>query len=134
MGVFRSLRPSGPLDRPEEIEGSALEGLIAQHLRAWNVYRGNRNKIYFWRTRSGLEVDFIVYGPDEFWAVEVKNSARIQPKDIRPLRTFKEDFPECRALLLYRGQERLMQQNILCIPCEEFLRQLHPGMSLDAGL
>jgi len=25
-GVFRSLRPRGPLDRPEEIEGAALEG------------------------------------------------------------------------------------------------------------
>ena len=33
-GVFRSLRPKGPLDRPEEMEGQALEGLVAQHLRA----------------------------------------------------------------------------------------------------
>ena len=33
-GVYRSLRPAGPLDRPEEIEGMALEGLVAQHLRA----------------------------------------------------------------------------------------------------
>jgi hypothetical protein len=29
--VFRSLRPRGPLDAPEEIEGMALEGLVAQH-------------------------------------------------------------------------------------------------------
>jgi len=34
-GVFRSLRPRGPLDMPEEMEGQALEGLVAQHLRAW---------------------------------------------------------------------------------------------------
>ena len=40
-GVFRSLRPSGPLDRTEEIEGCALEGLVAQHLIAWNSYRGD---------------------------------------------------------------------------------------------
>src|SRR5438067_13671054 len=37
-GVFRSLRPKGPLDRPEEIDGPALEGLVAQHLRAWLAY------------------------------------------------------------------------------------------------
>ncbi len=37
-GVYRSLRPKGPLDRPEMIEGSALEGLVAQHLRAWIAY------------------------------------------------------------------------------------------------
>ena len=34
-GVFRSLRPAGPLDRPEEIDGHALEGLVYQHLLAW---------------------------------------------------------------------------------------------------
>ncbi len=41
-GVFRSLRPKGPLDRPEEIEGAALEGLVAQHLRAWIAYPPER--------------------------------------------------------------------------------------------
>ncbi len=32
-GIYRSLRAEGPLDRSEEIQGSALEGLVAQHLR-----------------------------------------------------------------------------------------------------
>jgi hypothetical protein len=31
---FKHLRPKGPLDKPEEIEGQALEGLVAQSLRA----------------------------------------------------------------------------------------------------
>ncbi|MEW6280262.1 MAG: AAA family ATPase, partial [Candidatus Eremiobacterota bacterium] len=39
-GVFRSARPSGPLDRPSELAGPALEGLVAQHLRAWNDLGG----------------------------------------------------------------------------------------------
>lgn len=34
VGVFRELRPQGPLDREAELEGPALEGLVAQHLRA----------------------------------------------------------------------------------------------------
>ena len=38
-GVFRWLRPAGPLARPAEIAGAALEGLVAQHLRAWLAYR-----------------------------------------------------------------------------------------------
>jgi len=33
-GVFRSVRPAGPFDRSQEIDGAALEGLVAQHLRA----------------------------------------------------------------------------------------------------
>lgn len=31
-GVFRSVRPAGPLDAPQEVEGGALEGLVVQHL------------------------------------------------------------------------------------------------------
>ncbi|MEX2393222.1 MAG: ATP-binding protein, partial [Actinomycetota bacterium] len=40
-GVFRALRPRGPLDRPEEIAGAALEGLVAQLLSAWIDYSGS---------------------------------------------------------------------------------------------
>ncbi|MFV9646280.1 MAG: DUF4143 domain-containing protein, partial [Desulfobacterales bacterium] len=65
-GVFRVLRPSGPLDSPNEIDGPALEGLVVQHLRAWISYRGGSDKLYFWRTKSGVEVDLVVYGPDTF--------------------------------------------------------------------
>ncbi|MFH1259609.1 MAG: AAA family ATPase [Elusimicrobiota bacterium] len=126
-GVYRSIRPAGQLDRPEEIEGLALEGLIAQQLLAWNSYRGERNKLYFWRTSSGTEVDFVVYGEDVFWAIEVKNTSRIRPEDLRSLRSFKTDYPESSAYLLYRGKERLMKEGILCLPCEEFLLQLDPG-------
>lgn len=129
-GVFRSLRPRGPLDRPEEIGGAALEGLVAQHLRAWISYSGSRFELFFWRTRAGSEVDFVVYGPDGFWALEVKNTRQVRPGDLRSLRSFKEDFPESEALLLYRGEERLRKGEILCLPVEEFLRELRPGREL----
>ena len=59
-GVFRSLGPCGPLDAPEEIDGIALESLVAQHLRALCQLRPGGAQLSFWRTRSGLEVDFIV--------------------------------------------------------------------------
>jgi len=39
-GVFRAIRPRGPLDVAEEVEGPALETLLLQQLRALNDYRG----------------------------------------------------------------------------------------------
>ncbi|MBN2344790.1 MAG: DUF4143 domain-containing protein, partial [Candidatus Aminicenantes bacterium] len=129
-GVFQSLRPRGPLDRAQEIAGAALEGLVAQHLRAWIAYSAGRNDLYFWRTRSGVEVDFVVYGDAGFWAIEVKNSARISDNDLRPLRFFMEDFPDCRPIFLYRGQERQKRHGVLCLPCDDFLRRLQPDMPL----
>jgi predicted AAA+ superfamily ATPase len=132
-GVFRSLRPRGPLDRPHEVEGAALEGLVAQHLRAWIAYSGQRFELRTWRTRSGTEVDFVVYGPEGFWAIEVQNSKQVRPEDVRSLRAFRDDYPESRALLLYRGEERLRKNDVLCLPVEEFLRDLVPGRDLVAG-
>jgi len=124
VGVYRSLRPRGPLDKPEEVEGAALEGLVAQHLLAWNAYHGEKNSLYYWRTRAGSEVDFVLYGSGKFWAIEVKNSKKISDADLRPLRTFKEDYPECKTFFLYRGSERLLKYGIQCMPCEEFLKEL----------
>lgn len=125
-GVYRSLRPAGPLDRPEEIEGASLEGLVAQHLMAWCSYRGEKNTVYFWRTAAGSEVDFIVYGPEVFWAIEVKNTAKIRPEDLRSLRSFTSEYPQSKAVLLYRGKERMQVGGILCLPCDAFFRALDP--------
>ncbi|OEU82053.1 MAG: ATPase [Desulfobacterales bacterium S5133MH4] len=132
-GVYRSLRPKGPLDRPEEIDGHALEGLVAQHLRAWIAYSKGDFSLHFWRTRSGVEVDFVVYGSEGLFAMEVKNSARIHPQDLRPLKAFKQDYPESKVYLLYRGKERLVKGDILCVPCGEFLEELRPGTEVDNG-
>ena len=90
-GVFRSLRPRGSLDRREEIDGAALEGLVAQHLRAWLAYSGERSKLFYWRTQAGTEIDFVVYGDDGLWAIETKNAARIDRKQLRGLRSFCVD-------------------------------------------
>jgi predicted AAA+ superfamily ATPase len=129
-GVFRALRPQGALDKVEEIEGAALEGLVAQHLKAWNDYGSQPHTFGFWRTRSGVEVDFIIYGPKGFWAIEVKNAKRVFPKDTKPLEAFLTDYPMAKGLLLYRGTEYLQIKNVLCIPCEDFLKQLKPNQEI----
>lgn len=131
-GVFRSLRPAGPLDRPSEAEGPALEGLVAQHLRAWIDYGRQNVDLFFWRTRGGAEVDFIVYGEDGFVAIEVKNTSRVRNGDLRSLKTFATDYPEAEPILLYRGHEALVRSGIRCLPVEQFLRSLLPGTSLPA--
>ncbi|MBI4690158.1 MAG: ATP-binding protein [Nitrospirae bacterium] len=106
-GIYGSLRPSGPLDRPEEKSGAALEGLVAQHLRAYIDYRKPGCRLSYWRTSAGSEVDFIVYGPDLFWAIEVKNSSTLHPHDLRSLKTFGQDYPQAKRVLVYRGKEKL---------------------------
>lgn len=126
-GVFRSLRPTGPLDAPEQAAGPALEGLVHQHLRAGNAYGGDKHTLSYWRTRAGNEVDFVVYGEKESAAIEVKSSPRIRPGDYSGLNSFGEDYPKARRLLLYRGKDRFEHQGITVLPCQEFLAALGPG-------
>lgn len=129
VGVYRSLRPCGPLDAPQEIEGLALETLVAQHLRAFCQLRRRGESLSFWRTRAGLEVDFIVYGPDLFWAIEVKRSARIDSRDLSAMRAFGCDYPEARRWFLSLCPDPLLIDGIHCEPIETWLRQLNPSCS-----
>jgi predicted AAA+ superfamily ATPase len=130
-GVFQVLRPKGPLDRPQEIDGAALEGLIAQHLIAWCDYSREQASVYFWRTRSDLEVDFVIYGEKSFYAIEVKNAKKVSSQDLKGLQAFLGDYPEAKALLLYRGNERLKMGDILCLPVAEFLKNLTPNQAIS---
>jgi len=133
-GVFRSLRPSGPLDRPEEIAGAALEGLVFQHLRQWCAWRaGAAHTVSYWRTRTGLEVDFVVYGPEQFLAIEVKHSGTVRARDLASLRAFREAYPEATPLLLYRGSEPLEIDGIRCVPVDQWLRAVRPDRLLSGG-
>ena len=77
-------------------------------------------KIYYWRTRSGVEADFVVYGPLGLWVVEVKNAVRVDFPDLKPLLSFLEDYPSAKAIFLYRGEETFRQNDVLVMPCEHF--------------
>ena len=130
-GVFRSLRPAGPFDRPAEIAGPALEGLVAQHLRAWLSYSKSGAKLHFWRTRGGAEVDFVLYGTPGLWAFDVMSANLVRPADLRGLTAFGDEYPEARRILLYRGEHRLVRRGILCLPVELFLLALNPARGLE---
>lgn len=129
-GVYYSLRPQNFYDQASEKDGAALEGLVAQHLKAWVDAQLATHQLHFWRTSSNVEVDFIVTGPSTFLAIEVKNGPVVHPSDIRGLETFIQDYPEATPILLYRGKHRFKERGILCYPLEEFLLQIHPDQPL----
>jgi predicted AAA+ superfamily ATPase len=130
-GVFRAIRPAGPLDKPQEIDGMALETLVMQHLVAWTALSGGNYKLHYWRTKSGTEVDFVLYGNDGLWAIEVKNTKKLNGKDFTGLKAFRDDYPSANCLMVYRGKEKLKIHDIFCYPCIDFLKELIPGKPLQ---
>lgn len=124
VGVFRALRPMGPLDRPEEAEGAAYESLLFQELLAENDYGDLGYALSYWRTSQDQEVDFILYGPRGIRAFEVKRTARLSRGDFSGLKAFLEDYPMAKAHMVYGGERRMSEGEIDVIPMEEFLRSL----------
>jgi len=124
VGVYRQLRPRGPLDSPREIEGTALETLVLQELRAISEYSGLDYGFYYWKTAAGAEVDIVAYGPKGLLAMEIKRTARVASRDAGGLTLFKRDYPEATCLLLYGGDRRLHWPDVDVWPVEEALQRL----------
>ncbi len=124
VGVFRTIRPMGPLDRIEEVEGPALETLILQQLLAYNDYFNLGYTVHFWRTSHGVEVDFVLYGPKGIIAFEIKRSRSLSFKDYRPLEAFCQDYPGAKGYVLFGGQREEYHNGIEAIPLEKALLQL----------
>ena len=126
VGIYRAIRPRGILDSSDGIEGWALEGLVAQHLRTWVLTQKEPHSFSFWRTETRLEVDFIIYGPRGFWAIEVKRSPNLGPDDIRGLTAFKEEYPEAKCLIVAFTKHRENYRGFPIIPVEDFLLGISP--------
>lgn len=125
VGVYQQLRPKGILDRPEEIGGFALETLFLQSLLAIIDYHNMDLEVFYWRTTSGTEVDFIVYGEQNLLAFEVKHTKSITPKLIKGLKKFQNDYPMCKSYLIYQGQEtQYLADSITALPFVHALKEL----------
>lgn len=130
VGVYRILRPRGILDNTQEIEGLALEGLVAQHLHTWTMAQKEPHSLSFWRTQTKLEVDFVIYGPRGFWGIEVKRSANLGPNDINALIAFKEEYPEAECFVVAPAKRRETYRGFPVIPIEEFLLGIDPQKTI----
>lgn len=123
-GVYRAMRPRGPLDVVEEIDGAALETLVMQELRATNDNLGLGYEMFCWHTRDHREVDFVLYGERGLVAVEVKRSGFFRDADLATLRLFRSDYPSARCALFYGGTRAYEIDGIRVLPVARALVEL----------
>jgi predicted AAA+ superfamily ATPase len=125
VGIYRTLLKKGPLDPIEEIEGAAIESLVFQELKAYIDNHGLSLDIFFHRTKDKSEVDFVLYGEDGFFAIEVKRSTKINSFDLSSLKLFKKEYPEALAFVFYLGDdERMTDDQIHILPMRNALVNL----------
>ncbi len=134
VGAYQAIKPSDTSFRMQfgDIHPAeqALSTLIAQHLRAWLDHSEKKGTLYFWRTKLGQEVDFVIDGTIGFYAIAIKQTNAIRAQDLKGLEIFKKDYPDSLALLLYGGTKQIKINNVLCVSIHDFLLNLKPGKPL----
>ena len=105
--------------------GQAFEHFIFMEILAHRSYSELDYDIHFWRTKSGLEVDFIL-GNGEV-AVEVKGTNRVDTRDFNALVTFIEDYSPGRAYVVCNEKTKRIHRGITVMPWREFLHYLWDG-------
>lgn len=105
--------------------GRAFEHLIFMELYAHRSYRELGYDINFWRTKSGLEVDFVLGGGE--MALEVKGAQRVASKELKALAAFAEEFKPKHALVVCNEKEERLVGKVRVVPWKIFLKKLWAG-------
>ncbi|KTD38265.1 ATP-binding protein [Legionella oakridgensis] len=107
--------------------GKSFEHYILMELKAYIGMKRKRTEICYWRTKNGLEVDFIL--SQAHLAIEVKINEQVHQQDLKGLIAFCEENPQIKAMVVSQDKRpRALKINdeltINILPWQEFLEYL----------
>jgi uncharacterized protein len=130
VGIANQLTKRKITDLSGEHAGQAFENYILMELIAYSHFHDKDYSIHYWRTKSGLEVDFILNNAEI--AIEVKISRQVDKRDMKGLIAFCEEHTPKKALIVSQDKapRRIDLSNgqaIFILPWATFLKQLWAG-------
>ncbi len=130
VGIANYLGKRELLELTGDAAGRGLEHYILMELTAYRDLKEKRFDINYWRTKTGLEVDFILDKAKA--AIEVKISKQVRQQDLKGLIAFCEEHPETKAYvvsqdLFPRKLDINEHVNIQILPWKHFLEKLWAG-------
>ena len=103
-----------------EPQGSHFENLVLADLLAWRDSSvSGRPDLFYWRTTTGEEVDFVIERGGDLIGIEVKVTTRPRVADARHLQTFRNEYGDAvrGCLVLHAGdQVSWLGTGILAVP------------------
>jgi predicted AAA+ superfamily ATPase len=113
-----------PEERGDQF-GKAFEHFILMEILAHRSYKELNYEVNFWRTKTGLEVDFIL-GHGQM-AVEIKGTRHIDSTDLRPLKAYTQEYHPKKSLLVCNERSPRVHEGIQILPWRDFLSMLWDG-------
>lgn len=116
--------------------GTALETLIYHELRVFNEASGKHHAISYYRTPSGVEIDFVIETRKRqadrvphVVAIEGKLAPKWDRSWERPMRDLaaQPGLKVDRCIGIYTGSRGYEFENVRVLPLREFLTALHSG-------
>ena len=105
--------------------GRAFEHFILTEILAYRSYCSLDFNLHFWRTKTGLEVDFIL--GDAEVAIEVKGSPFVDSREFKSLRAFKDEFKVKQTFIVSNETSPRLSDGIRVLPWKVFLEELWAG-------
>jgi uncharacterized protein len=102
--------------------GRSFEHFIIQELIAYLGYNQSFEKLTYWRTSSGYEVDAII-GEGRV-AIEIKSNNELKTRHLKGIKAFLEDFPQAKAIVVSLDKYHRILNGVEIIPAEQFLKAL----------
>ena len=125
VGVANYLRKQHLEEEKGEEFGRAFEHFLLMEIFAYRSYSGQDFTINFWRTKTGLEIDFILARGEI--AIEIKGANRIDKRDLNALVAFAEEYSPKRNFLVCNEKEKRLHGKIEILPWSNFLQELWAG-------
>ncbi|NQT67078.1 MAG: ATP-binding protein [Actinobacteria bacterium] len=125
VGVANYLRKQHLEEERGEEFGRAFEHFLLMEILAYRSYSGQDFTINFWRTKTGLEIDFILARGEI--AIEIKGANRIDKRDLNALVAFAEEYSPKRNFLVCNEKEKRLHGKIEILPWSNFLQELWAG-------
>ena len=120
IGVVRYLQNRSILQERSPEFGDAFETYLAHELKAFVDYN-NLGGLYYWRSKSGYEVDFVI---DDSIAIEVKAKNNVSQRDLRGIIALKEEKKLANYVVVCLEKRPRVIQGINIFPWKDFLQQL----------
>ncbi len=125
VGITNFLLNRSRIEKGTELFGKAFEHFIYQEIYAHSKYSEKNYPIYYWRTASQLEIDFVL-GDNEV-AIEVKSTEQANVRHLKGLKAFSEEYDVKKSILISNDPLPRLVDNILILPWKVFLERLWAG-------
>lgn len=124
-GVLNGLL--GSFEASRDRVGNLFEHLVVAQLYNSAAATHSRIDLRYFRTRNGLEVDFLLKKDRRLWAIEAK-WGNVDLKDSRPIEGVCEYLPKIhrKIIVVPKGPSRRFKNGVEVLPLSELIREIFP--------